>query len=719
MPASLLIELRTEELPPKSLKRLSESLASGIGDGLKGLGFLSADAEVQPFATPRRLAVRVTGVLDKQPDRTVERRGPSVAAGLDANGRPTPALAGFARSCGVEVAKLARVAAEKGDQFAYRFKQKGEPLKSHLAPLLEAVLKKLPVARLMRWGAGEAQFVRPVHGVVLLHGSKVVPGTVLGLNSGNKTLGHRFLSKGAITITHADRYADILRRSGKVVASFGERREFIEKRLRQAASRAKGHVFLPEEWARAGAAEDAEAAERRLVARAILGANEELVDEVTAIVEWPAVYAGEFESEYLQVPAPCIGLTMQKNQKYFALMSGKAELLSKYLLVSNLETRDPANIVHGNARVLRARLADAKFFFEQDRKLRLEERVPRLGHVVYHNKLGSQLERVQRLQKLSVAIGERLGADARLTERAAWLCKADLVSDMVGEFPELQGTMGYYYALHDGEPEAVARAITRHYLPRQAGDALPRTAIDQALALADKLDVLVGIYGIGLVPSGDKDPFGLRRAALGVARILIEAALPLDVVEILELARSQFPDGVVAESVAQDLYGFLLDRLRPYFRERGYRPDEIEAVLALNPTRLDQMVRRLEALQSFRKLPEAEALAAANKRIRNILRQAGGAPKEPLDRALLREQAERALAEELSAASAAVAPHFGRGDYSTALRHLASLRGAVDAFFDQVMVMAEDEALKRNRLALLNGVSELFLGAADISRLQN
>jgi glycyl-tRNA synthetase beta chain len=735
MPASLLVELLTEELPPKSLKRLSESLAASLDEGLKGLGFLAAGSEARPYATPRRLAVLITQVLDQQPDRVVERKGPSVSAGLDASGQPTPALAGFARSCGVDVSKLTRekgdkaqpghpgpaplasVPSAKGEYFVHRFKQKGEPLKTHLAGLVEGALKKLPVAKIMRWGAGEAQFVRPVHGVILLHGNKVVPGTVLGLKSGNRTLGHRFLSKGPITVTHADKYADILRKSGKVVASFEERREAIGKALTQAAARQKAHVFPPSSWA--DAADDAETMQRLLAARSILGANQELLDEVTAIVEWPAAYTGEFEREFLKVPAQCISLTMQKNQKYFALMNERAELLPTYLLVSNLETRDPANIVHGNARVLRARLADAKFFFEQDHKARLAERVPRLASVVYHNKLGSQLERVQRIQKLAVAIGQRLGADQALVERAAYLGKADLLTEMVGEFPELQGTMGYYYALHDGEPEPVARAIVRHYLPRHAGDALPSSPLEQALALADKLDTLVGIYGIGLVPSGDKDPFGLRRAALGTARILVEKALPLDVTELLQLARSQFPNGVVAESVAQDLYGFLLDRLRPYFRERGYRPDEIEAVLALNPTRLDLALKRLEALQNFRRLPEAEALAAANKRIRNILRQAGGAPREPVDAALLREQAERELAEEVAARRVEVEPLFARGDYSDALKRLASLRGAVDSFFDQVMVMAEDEALKRNRLALLNNLSELFLGAADISRLQS
>jgi glycyl-tRNA synthetase beta chain len=689
-----LVELLTEELPPKSLKRLSESFSQSLFDALKGLGFLADGAAAQPFATPRRLAVHITQVLDKQPDRINERKGPSVAAGLDANGQPTPALAGFAKSCGVEVGKLARIKGDKGEQFAYRFKQKGEPLAKHLAGAVEAALKRLPVAKLMRWGAGEAQFVRPVHGVILLHGNKVVPGTVLGLKSGNKTLGHRFLSKGAIVIPHADKYAATLGKSGKVIASFEERRAEIESQLNAAAKKIASGV------------------------RWDLGKSAELLDEVTSIVEHPVVLAGGFDEAFLAVPKECLVISMQQHQKYFPLADASGKLLARFLFVSNMRAADPAQIVHGNERVLRARLSDARFFYDQDRKARLEARVPRLANVVYHNKLGSQLERVQRLQKLAAAIGGKLGAEVSAAERAAYLCKADLLTEMVGEFPELQGVMGTYYARHDGEPEAVARAIARHYQPRQSGDALPDTSLDQALALADKLDTLVGIHGIGLAPTGDRDPFGLRRAALGVARILIEKALPLDVTELLSLARSQFPAGVVAESVAQDLHVFLLDRLRPYCRERGFKPDEIEAVLALNPTRFDQTLKRLEALQAFRKLPEAEALAAANKRIRNILRQAGGAPTAPVNGALLREEAEQRLAEQVAARRAEVEPLFAAGNYAEALKRLAGLRASVDTFFDKVMVMAEDEALRRNRLALLNGLSELFLGAADISRLQ-
>lgn len=706
---SLLVELRTEELPPKSLRRLSEVFAEGVEKALRDAHLLTDGSTTTPFATPRRLAVRVSGVLAQQTDREQNRQGPK-------EGAPAQAVEGFARGLGVSVDKLT----VQDGRYAYTVKIKGEPLAKLVPEFVAQVLKALPIPKLMRWGDGEAQFVRPVHGLILMHGSKVIPGAVLGLKSGNKTLGHRFLSNGAITVTHADKYADILRKSGKVIASFEERREVIGKQLRAAADGLKTHVFLPQSWDVTNLAsnEEEEFEERRFVAQSILGANQDLLDEVTAIVEWPAVYVGEFDRDFLKVPTQCISLTMQKNQKYFALMSPQAELLPKYLLVSNLETGKPDNIIHGNARVLRARLSDAKFFYEQDRKARLDVRLPRLAHVVYHNKLGSQLERVQRLEKLAVAIAERIGSDTRLAERAARLSKADLLTEMVGEFPELQGLMGYYYALHDGEPLEVAKAIARHYLPRFAGDTLPTLPTDIAVALADKLDTLVGIYGIGLIPTGDKDPFGLRRQALGVVRILVEKSLSLDLGDLLQLARSQFPAGIVAESVAQDLMVFIADRLRPWLREQGFEANEIEAVLALGVTRLDQLLPRLKALKAFRRLPEAEALAAANKRIRNILKQAGGKPRDGVDASLLREDAERVLAEQVNARRAEVEPLFVKGDFEAALRSLASLRGPVDTFFDKVMVMVEDESLKQNRLALLNSLSNLFLGAADISRLQ-
>jgi len=716
--SSLLVELLTEELPPKSLKRLSEAFAQHLTDGLRAAGLLLPEAATAPFATPRRLAVRITHVLDKQPDRTVERRGPAVATALDADGKPTPALSGFARSCGVEVAKLERQAGEKGEHFIFRSKQKGEPLAKHLSAIVEASLEKLPVAKLMRWGAGDAEFVRPVHGLVMLRGKRIVPGVVLGVKSGNVTRGHRFLAPAAVRIGAPERYESTLRQA-KVLASFAERTAVIRKALTAEATKSKALVFPPDRWEPSRAADERAEHDRR-IGHYVLGGNEEVLNEVAAIVEWPAVYQGAFDPAFLSVPAHALSLSMQKNQKYFALVDNAGALLPRFLVVANLNSGKPRQVVHGNERVLRARLADARFFYEQDKKIRLDERLPRLAQVLYQQKLGSQLERVQRIERIAVGIADQLGFASKraLVVRAALLCKADLVTDMVGEFPELQGVMGSYYARHDGEDADVAVAIESHYRPRFAGDDLPASTTGICVALADKLETLVGIYGVGLVPTGEKDPYGLRRAALGVVRILVEKELALDLPATLTAAAGLF-EGKVSDRVASDVYAFMLDRLRSYLRERGFKPDEIEAVLALTPARLDQTVPRLTALQAFRRLPEAAALAAANKRIRNILRQAGDGFANGIDESLLREDAERTLAAEIVAQRAAVAPLLARGDYAQALKRLAQLRAPVDTFFDKVMVMAEDEALKRNRLALLNNLSELFLGAADIARLQD
>lgn len=693
--ALLLVELLTEELPPKALSRLMEAFSRGIFEGLKEKNFLAGAAESRPYATPRRLAVVISDVLDKQPDRVVERKGPAVTTGLDAAGNPTPALLGFAKSCGVDVAKLARRPGDKGEYFVYSSKHKGEPLKQHLAAVVEAALKKLPIPKVMRWGSGEAQFVRPVHGVILLHGKKIIPGTVLGLKSGTKTRGHRFLSQGSITIGQVKDYEKILKQSGKVIASFEARREVIAKALDAEAKK----ILPGADWN--------------------LGKTDELIDEVTSLVEYPVVLAGSFDKVFLEVPKECLIISMQQHQKYFPLADKEGKLLPRFLFVSNMKTANPKEIVHGNERVLRARLSDARFFYDQDRKQRLADRLPRLTNVVYHNKLGSQLERVQRLEKLSGKIAQLLKADRAHAERAAQLSKADLLTEMVGEFPELQGIMGRYYAKYDHEPTVVADAVEQHYWPRTAGGELPRQPIAVCVALADKLDTLVGIYGIGLVPTGEKDPFGLRRAALGVVRILVEKSLPLDVKDLLVSARSHFPNGVIADSVAQDLHGFMLERLKPYLKEKGFEPDEIDAVVSLNPARLDQVLLRLKALKEFRALPEGQALAAANKRIRNILRQAGGTPFDKVDAGRLAEPAERKLSEAVQTLEAQVAPLFKAGNYTEALKRLAGLRPAVDEFFDKVMVMVDDPAVRQNRLALLNRLSNLFLNVADISRLQS
>ncbi len=716
----LLVELLTEELPPRSLQRLAEAFAAGVMKGLAEKALLQDGSTHQVYATPRRLAVLATGVLAVQPDRDVERRGPPVATGYDASGNPTAALSGFARSCGVLPENLERRSGEKGDYFVYRTKQKGEPLAHHLGAIVEASLAGLPVAKLMRWGDTDVTFVRPVHGLVMMRGARVVSGSVLGLKSGRITSGHRFLGRRRLAIPHARRYAETLRRSGRVIAGFAERRDEVERQLRAAAAGIrKGALVLDPDAVAARCHGEAWG----YAAEEVVRNNVALLDEVTALVEWPAVYAGGFDSGFLGVPIPCLALSMQHHQRYFPVFHPQAAggMLPRFLVVSNMQIRAPGRIVHGNERVLRARLSDARFFYEQDRKTRIEDRVPKLAGVVYQSRLGSQLERVQRIGKLAGEIAARAGltdADRRDAERAAYLCKADLLTEMVGEFPELQGYMGADYARHDGEPESVAEAIRTHYSPRFSGDRVPSTPAGVCLALADKLDTLVGIYGVGLVPTGDKDPFGLRRQALGVVRILVERSLALDLRDLLGLARSYFGADLLSEGVVQDLYGFLLERFKPYLRDRGFMSDEIDSVLSLGPTRLDQVLPRLEALQIFRRMPEAEALAGANKRIRNILRQAGTGPEGHVEAGLLCEPAEQRLARELGKLRTHVEDLIRRGDFTTALKQLASLRSPVDEFFDQVMVMVDDVRIRNNRLALLHELGNLFLGAADISRLQ-
>lgn len=684
--APLLVEILTEELPPKALRDLGVAFADAVSQKLREDGFAAEDASLSVFATPRRLGVLIDKVARQAPDQARTVLGPAVSAGLDKDGRPTPALLGFAKKQGGSVEALTRVQGAKGEQFAHQSVVPGGKIDNALALHVADALRRLPVPKLMRWGAGDAEFVRPVHALVMLHGDRVVPGTVLGLASGRVTRGHRFLSEGDIELRHAADYERDLEEKGRVIASFARRRARIEALLGE----------------RAGGAS--------------LAADDALIDEVTALVEWPVVLEGHFEKAFLDVPQECLMLTMRQNQKYFPLINGHGKLLNRFLLVSNLRTEHPGHVIHGNERVLRARLADAKFFYDQDRRRRLENLVPRLATVVYHNKLGSQLARVERIERLAGAIAEQLGADEALARRAAHLAKADLLTGMVGEFPELQGVMGMQYARHDGEPEAVAGAIEAHYRPRFAGDELPGDRIGDAVALADKLDTLAGIWGIGLVPTGDKDPFGLRRAALGVLRILAEHALPLDCVALLGLARAGYGATKLAGDTVERLHDFMLDRLRSYLRDRGFAADEIESVVGQRPTRIDRVVPRLEAVRAFRKLPEAESLAAANKRIRNILKKAGAVPPQP-EASLLRDAAERALFAAVQKLAPATRADVERQAYSEALKLLAGARADVDRFFDEVLVMAEDTALRDNRLALLAQLDELMNQVADISKL--
>ena len=688
MNKSLLIELRTEELPPKSLKALSESFAANVFAALKEQAFASAASVCTPYATPRRLALLITDVSAQQPDRVIEKKGPAVMSGVDAAGQPTRALEGFMRSAGVSFEQLHKVADGKAEYFVARSEKKGEAIAAHLAEIIAAALKKLPIPKLMRWGDSDVQFVRPVHGLIMLHGDRVVPGQVLSLTSGKATLGHRFMSSGEIVIDAPENYAAKLA-AGKVLASFAERRAAIAVEL------------------------DAKARELS----ATMKPSDALLDEVTALVEWPAVYVGEFESEYLEVPQECLILTMQQNQKYFPLFDAAGKLLNKFLIVSNMVVADPKHIVEGNARVVRPRLSDARFFYQKDIKDGFATRVLKLGSVVYHNKLGTLADRAQRLGLVAAFVAGKIGADANLARNAGLLCKVDLLTDMVGEFPELQGVMGRYYAQNEGAKPDVAEAMEHHYRPRFAGDVLPESLVSCSAALADKLDALVGFFGIGQIPTGDKDPFGLRRAALGVLRILMEKPLALDLAELIDATAKAFPHNTLtAKGFEVQLLDFMLDRLRGLLKDAGYAQDVVEAVLAQRPTRIDLVPAKLDAVRDFLGLPDALALAAANKRIGNILKKAETKLPQP-DPKLFGEDAERALYEQILAVTPQVAARVGSCDYSGALSALASVRAAVDHFFDKVMVNVDDPALRANRLGLLKSLYDQLNAVADISKL--
>lgn len=684
--ATLLIELRTEELPPKALAQLSDTFAQHIHSELIRLGFMSTQAAVQTFATPRRLAVSLANVQALQPDQTLERKGPAVNSALDAEGKPTKALEGFLRSTGLTLADLTRRIEGKAEYFVAAIHQTGTALSQHLAQIVETALKKLPIPKLMRWGNSDIQFVRPVHGLVMLHGEQIITGQVLGLSSGRTTLGHRFLSHGELSLPHAEAYADTLRTQGYVMASFQDRQAHIAAQLAAAAE---------QEGAR-------------------LVDNAALLAEVTALVEWPVVYVGEFEEDFLRVPQECLILTMQQNQKYFPLLDEKGKLRSRFLIVSNLATADPQPIIQGNARVVRARLADARFFFDQDRKTRLDSRVAKLAQVIYHNQLGTQAQRVERLVNLAGKIAAALNCDVEQAQRAAYLAKADLVSDMVGEFPELQGIMGQYYAAHDGETSLVAQAIAEHYYPRFAGDRLPSTPIATAVALADKLDTLVGIWSLGQIPTGDKDPFALRRHALGVMRMLVEQQLPISPAALLDWSAATFPKGQITAEALDKLHTFLFERLRNLRKDR-FALDEIDAVLAVMPP-LSELDARLAAVQTFRSLAEASALAAANKRIQNILKKAEHSVGK-VKPGLLREAAEQDLYQTLSGLAPQVEQAFANKDFVGTLKLLAGARQDVDHFFTAVMVNAPEADIRANRLNLLLQLAELMNRVADISRL--
>jgi glycyl-tRNA synthetase beta chain len=698
---NLLVELFVEELPPKALKKLGEFFAQAIAESLRSQGLIDGDMPAfTPFASPRRLAVHIERVSDKAADQEIEVKLMPAGVGLDADGKPTQALLKRAAAQGIDLAAAGADAITKRmdgktETLFTKTVRVGLTLPAALQKALEEALAKLPIPKVMTYqladGWSTVNFVRPAHGLIALHGADVVPIGVLGLSAGRATQGHRFeAAVDPIQIRDADSYEAQMENEGAVIPSFDQRRAEIARQLAEAAGKAAGGV--------------------KPVADAAL------LDEVTALVERPNVLVGKFEEKFLEVPQECLILTMKANQKYFPLLDDGGKLANQFLIVSNITPADPSLVIGGNERVVRPRLADAKFFFDQDRKTSLASRVEKLGNVVYHNKLGSQLERVQRVKKLAGEIARSLNADAEHAERAAYLAKADLLTDMVGEFPELQGIMGRYYAAHDGEPETVALAIEQHYRPRFAGDVLPDDNTGLAVALADKLDTLIGIYGIGLVPTGDKDPFGLRRHALGVLRILAEKGLPLDLLQLLQFARSLFPAEMLADSVALDVHGFMLERLKNFLRDKNFETDEVEAVASQNPTRIDLVIARILAVRAFRKLPEAAALAAANKRIQNILKKTA-APAGQSDVALLQEDAEKALFAAVTRLAPTVVSQVANCDYSDALTALAGVRAEVDAFFDEVMVMTDEPLVRNNRLALLKQLGDLMNQVADISKL--
>ncbi len=690
----LLVELFTEELPPKALEKLGRAFADGIQSGLVARGLSAADATVTPYATPRRLAVRIENVADQAADRTETKKLMPSKVGFDASGAPTPALAKRLEKEGAAASDCERRMEGDAEYVFLERRLPGVGLAEGLQASLLDSIAKLPIPKVMGYqladGETTVHFVRPAHGLVALHGTDVIPVSALGLTAGRITQGHRFQGARDIAIADVDAYVPTLVEKGQVIASFTERRQAIETALRSQAA-AFGASLGPE------------------------GDFAPLLDEVTALVEYPTVYAGQFEEAFLAVPQECLILTMRQNQKYFPLFDASGRLTHRFLIVSNMRLANPVNIVTGNERVVRPRLADARFFFETDKKTRLETRVPQLATVVYHNKLGTQGERSERVAKLATDIARMIGADPAKAERAARLAKADLVTGMVGEFPELQGTMGRYYALADGESADVAEAIEQHYRPRFAGDALPASPVGTAVALADKLETLAGLFGIGQLPTGDKDPFALRRHALGVIRMLIDAALPADLDRLVAAAFAAFPAGKVTDA-STELQTFIFERLHGFLADQDYTTNEIEAVLSLRPMRLALVPKQLAAVRAFTALPEAKSLAAANKRIGNILRKAEG-EWTGADAAVLVEPAEKALLVAYEAAVPRFDALFDAQDYNGALQSLAPLKTPVDAFFDGVMVMADDAKLRENRLALLSDLRRLMNRVADLSRL--
>lgn len=684
---NFLVEIGTEELPPKALKTLATSFADNVEAELNQAG-LSFD-KIEWFAAPRRLAVKVLNLATQQPSKEIEKRGPAVSAAFDAEGKPTKAAEGWARGCGITVEQAERIATDKGEWLVHRAKIEGQPTKNLLNDIVANALAKLPIPKPMRWADKTVQFIRPVHTVTMLLGDELIEGEILGVASARTIRGHRFLGEKEFEIQHADQYPQLLREKGSVVADFNERKAEI-----LAKSQAKATAL--------GGVADIE---------------ESLLEEVTSLVEYPNVLAAKFEERFLAVPAEALVYTMKGDQKYFPIYDKDGKLLPHFIFVSNINPEDPTAIIEGNEKVVRPRLTDAEFFFKTDLKQKLVDRLPRLETVLFQQQLGTLKDKTDRIEKLAGEIAKQIGADEAKAKRAGLLSKCDLMTNMVFEFTDTQGVMGMHYARHDGEDEEVAVALNEQYMPRFAGDELPKSLVASAVALADKFDTLTGIFGIGQAPKGSADPFALRRAALGALRIIVEKNLPLDLEDLVKKSAALFGDKLTNKNVVADVVDFMLGRFRAWYQDEGIAVDVIQAVLARRPTRPADFDARVRAVSHFRTLDSAEALAAANKRVSNILAKADAAIGE-INLTACVEPAEKALAEAVLALRTEVQPLIAQGDYTAVLDKLANLRAPVDSFFDNVMVNAEDPALRQNRLAILNTLQGLFLQVADISVLQ-
>ena len=684
----LLIEIGTEELPPKALKRLAVSFAEEVKLGFEkhNLGH----GECQWFATPRRLALLVNELDIQQEDREIEKRGPALSAAYDDEGKPSKAAEGFARSCGVAVDELGKLETDKGTWLAYKAEEKGSPTSSLLEEIIQTALHRLPIPKRMRWGDGDAEFVRPVHWVVILLGSEVVPASILGIATGQNSFGHRFHHPQAIPLAEPAEYTRVLEQDGKVIVDYQRRQQMIIDQVNACASELGGSAII----------------------------DPALLEEVTSLVEWPVAVSGNFDQAFLKLPEEVLVASMQDHQKYFPLRDKNNKLLAHFITVANIDSKTVGEISRGNERVIFPRLSDAAFFWQRDTSKSLVDFQAELKNIVYQKQLGSIYEKSERVSNLATYLGDELGLDSSQLKHAAMLAKCDLPTAMVGEFPELQGVMGRYYALNSGENPEVAQAIDEQYLPRFAGDVLPTSAAGQVLALAEKIDTLVGIFAIGQAPTGDKDPFGLRRAAIGCLRIIIECELDLDLLTCLQRSAAEFESSVSADDIVDEVFEFIMQRLKRYYVDDAIPADVFESVLAVLPRRLLDFHRRVRAVREFTGLAEAESLAAANKRIENILKKNAGLEAGKIDESLLQEPAEKLLAAALKEISSSVQPLLDNNEYSGILSRLAELRDPVDNFFDEVMVMAEDEQLKLNRLSLLNQINTLFLSTADISKLQ-